>query len=411
MENSTQWSPVTLAGEFLEHDFVNWFAYADGVYDTYAPFAQPNGQIGNNGSFGWQIGGGVNATHAFRHGQFSLSYRGDYRDYQSSFYSTGTDQNLGVSYSTRFARRWSFSTNLGAGISFYGGTVFSNPSDSTTVVSNNPFAGETKVLSTGASLSYQQSRRLSYSVSGGFFAQRYNYANAIGSQGLSASGSVSYRTTARTSIGGSYSHNYFTFQRGVGQASGDTVQASVSHQFPDHWSASVSGGVTRSSISGVSIYPVNNVLVNGQLVNGYFVGPYKESTSFPSFSGSVSRGYRHSNISFSVGQGLSPGNGYYLASKSLFMGGVYSRSIMGRQNIAFAGGYSRFSSVSNFVSGTFSTSSLTASYSINLIRYFGLNASYNYVHYGALTAFNGVNDNRLAFGVNFSSRSIPLTLF
>ena len=78
-ENSTQWSPVSLAGEFLEHDYVNWFGYADGVYDTYAPISR-NGKTTNNGSFGWEIGGGVSVNHAFRDGNLSLSYRGEYRD-------------------------------------------------------------------------------------------------------------------------------------------------------------------------------------------------------------------------------------------------------------------------------------------------------------------------------------------
>ncbi len=409
--NSVQWSPATLAGEFLEHDFVNWFAFADGVYDTYAPFSRPNGQVGNDGSFGWDIGGGVNLRHGFRDGRLSISYRGSYRDYQNATYSTGTDQNLSIGYSKRLARQWSLSTNLGAGISFYGGTFFASPSNTGDVITSNPFAGETRYLSAGASLTYQQSRRLSYVVSGGYFLQRYNYAGAVGNTGFSGSGSVLYRTTARTTIGGTYSHSYFTFQRNVGTANGNTAQLSVSHQFPNHWNASVAGGVTFSSVSGISVYPVNNVLVNGVLLNGYLVGPYKESTSFPSFSGSVSRAFRKSNFSVSAGQGLSPGNGYYLASKSLYLGGVYSRSLYQRQNIGFAGGYSHLSSVANSVSSTFSSGSFTTFYSVNLVRYFGVNAAYNFVHYGALTGFGGVNDNRLSFGVNFSSKSIPLTLF
>ncbi len=409
--DSLQWSPATLAGEFLEHDFVNFYAFANGVYDTYAPFSRPNGQIGNNGSFGVEFGGGVNATHALRNGQFSLGYRGSYRNYQNSTYTTGTDQNISLGYSRRLARQWTLSTSLGGGISFYGGTFFANPSNSSNIVSNNPFAGETKFLSTGASLTYQQSRRLSYVVSGSYFLQRYNYANAIGNTGVSGSGSVNYRTTARTTVGGSYSHSYFAFQRNAGNNNADTFQLSVSHQFPDHWFASVSGGITRSSSSGFAVFPINNVLVNGQLVNAYQVGRYNSTTSFPSFSGSVSRGYRQSNLSFSAGQGIASGNGYYLASKSLYANGFYSRSIHRRENVAFGGGVYRLSSVSNSIASTFSSSSLIASYSVNLVRYFGVNASYNYIHYGSLNGFGGVNDNRLTFGVNFSSKSIPLTLF
>ncbi len=80
-------SPVSLASEFFEHDFFNFYAFADGAYDTYAPLQ--NGHS-NNGAFGWDAGGGVNGVHTFRDASLSLSYRGDYRDYKSSFFGSGT---------------------------------------------------------------------------------------------------------------------------------------------------------------------------------------------------------------------------------------------------------------------------------------------------------------------------------
>ncbi len=296
-ENSTQWSPVTLAGEFLEHDFVNWFAYTDGVYDSYAPISSSNGRITNNGSFGWEIGAGVSASHAIQNGNFSISYRGDYRDYQNGFYGTGTDQNLGISFVKRLSRRWTLSASLGGGIAFYGGTVLSNTPDATNILTNNPFATETKYLATGVTMSYQQSRRLSYVVGGNYFLQRYNYAGAIGSAGVSASGSVFYRTSIRTTVGGTYSHSYFNFQRGVGTENGDTIQASISHVFPNHWNASVAGGVTRSNMSGTSIFAASLLFPGLNLGPGLYVAErFNETTSFPSFSGTVSRNFRHSNF-------------------------------------------------------------------------------------------------------------------
>lgn len=409
-ENSTQWSPVTLAGEFLEHDFVNWFGYVNGVYDSYAPISRNTGTT-NNGSFGWEVGGGVSATHAFRDGDFSLSYRGDYRDYQNSFYSTGTDQNLGLSYIKRLTRRWTLSTSLGGGISFYGGTFFSAASNATTIVPNNPFSSETRYLSAGANISYQQSRRLSYVVGGSYFLQRYNFQGAISSQGGSGSGSVLYRTSVRTTVGATYSHGYFSYQGSSGTANSDTIQATVSHVFPNHWTGSLAGGVTHSTISGIAQMPV--FVINGGTLGpgGYVPGQYHQSTSFPSFSGTVGRAYRHSNVYASAGQGISAGNGYYLASKTLYVNGVYSVAIQRRQNVSFAGGYNRLSSVANTVAVDYSSSSLSASYGVNVIRYVGLNARYDYIHYGSLNPNPSINDNRLSFGVTFSSKSIPLTLF
>ncbi len=62
------------------------------------------------------------AYHRFRDGEISISYRGDYRDYQSSLFGNGTDQNLGLSYVKRLNRRWTFYLYTSAGIYLYGNT-------------------------------------------------------------------------------------------------------------------------------------------------------------------------------------------------------------------------------------------------------------------------------------------------
>ena len=400
-------SPVSLASEFFEHDFFNFYAFGDGAYDTYAPLQ--NGHS-NNGAFGWDVGGGVNGVHTFRDASLSLSYRGDYRDYKSSFFGSGTDQNLSLAYGKRLGRRWTFGVSTSAGIIFYGGTFFSVEPTLTGIVPTNPFTSETKFLSSGLSLSYQQTRRLSYSFSGSFFLQRYNYAGAVGTTGGSGSGSVFYRITSRTTVGGTYSHSYFVYQANAGQAQIDSIEATLSHQFHSHWSVSLSGGVTRSGVSGTAFVPVVLMLPGGQTVGGYQVGKYNTVSDFPSFSGTVSHGYHRSQFSVSAGQGIVAGNGYFLASKSQYLNGVYSYSYR-RSNISAGGGYFRLSSVANSVSNTYSSSSLSFNYGVSLMRYLGANFRYDYVHYGTLNPYTGITDNRLSFGFSFSSKSIPLTLY
>ncbi len=46
-----------------------------------------------------------------------------------------------------------------------------------------------------------------------------------------------------------------------------------------------------------------------------------------------------------------------------------------------------------------------------LMRYFGVNFGYSYIRYGTLAPISAVSDNRLSFGVTFSSKSIPVTPF
>ena len=198
----------------------------------------------------------------------------------------------------------------------------------------------------------------------------------------------------------------------MGVENGNTVQASVSHVFPNHWNASVAGGVTSSSISGTSVFAASLLFPNANFGPGVYIAErFNENTSFPSFSGTVGRNFRHSNFYATAGQGLSAGNGYYLASKALYLNGLYSIAINKRQNVSFSGAYTRLSSVSNTVADQYSSDTLSIAYGANLIRFFGVHARYDFIHYGSLSPNPSINDNRLSFGVNFSSKSIPLTLF
>jgi hypothetical protein len=402
-------TPVSLASEFFEHDFFNFYAFGSGIFDTYAPIINQQGQSVNNGGFGWEVGGGVNGYHQFHDATLSLSYSGGYREYQTSAFSSGADQNLSLAYSKRLSRRWSFSTGVGAGMFLYGGTFFSLQPNQPNVIASNPFSPETKFLSSGIGLTYQQTRRLSYSLGGSFFLQRYNYPGTIGTTGGSGSASAGYRVTSRTSVGASYSHAYYTYQRNSGQAEVDSFAGSISHVFHSHWFASFSAGLTRSNISGTVFVPVT-LLVGTQAVGGYVPGQYSQIAHFPSFSGSVSHSYRRTTIGGSAGQGIVSGNGYFLASKSQFLSGVASYSFR-KSNVSIGGSYSRLSSVANSVSSQYSSGSIGANYGMMLMHYVGSFLRYEYVYYGNLNPYPGVSDNRFSFGLSFSSKSIPMTLY
>ena len=302
---------VTLASQFLEHDFFNFFLSANGVYDS-----QPltvNGRTVNQGGWGFDGGGGVEAQKRFRDGFISLSYRGDYRDYQSRFFPSGTSQSLTLAVQKALNRRWSVTFTANGGIFLYGGTYFGAAPTEVNNVQTNPFSTESRFLATGVSLSYRQTRRLSYVLNGEFYLNRYNLAGAIGSTGVTGSGSVLYRTTARTTMGGTYSHSYFNYQGAVGNATADTLVATISHEFTGRWVASASAGATRTDSTGTVRLPVF-FETGGMLVPGFVIGHYHTTRTFPSFQGTLSRPLRRSALSITGGQGISSGNGVFLAS-------------------------------------------------------------------------------------------------
>ena len=412
---------VSLASSFFEHDYFNFYAYGNGVYDSYAPIVK-NGQTVNNGGTGFAVGGGADAYHSFRDGSISLIYRGDYRDYQSSFFTSGSDQNLAFGFNKRLSRRWSLTASASAGIFFYGGTLYPTQQGGspyvitgTNSVIPNPFSNETRWVGMGVSVAYRQTRRLSYIFSGGFNLQRYSNPAAINSTGGSGGVAVQYQLTPRTSLTGSYSHGYYVYSQNVGNSSFDWLGGTVSHLFPSHWHASVSAGVTRTDSSGVIAVPVTLLVQQGstqQPIPGYVFGPFNRIAHVPTVSGSVSHYYQHSTMSFSAGQGVTgTGNGYYLASRNEYANGVFSYNIERRSNFGVGGGVYRLNSVANTVSSSYTTASLAASYGTMLVRRLGTFARYEFVHYGAVGTTPGVSDNRISFGFNYSSKSIPMTLY
>jgi hypothetical protein len=412
---------VSLASTFFEHDYFNFYAYGNGVYDSYAPVVQNGQTVNNGGAAGFAVGGGVNAYHSFRDGGISLDYRGDYRDYQSTFFSSGTDQDLALAISKRLSRRWSFTTSASAGIFLYGGTYFptqaagiSNPITNPNAVIPNPFSNETKFISSGVSMSYRQTRRLSYIFSGNFYLQRYTYPGAIGTTGGTGSARAEYRLTPLTDISGSYAHSYFVYTQNVGNASVDSFGATLSHMFPSHWRVSVSGGVSRTDTSGVVAVPVT-LLIPGstqQAVGGYVLGHFSRVAYIPTFSGTASHYYRHAVLSVSAGEGVTgSGNGYYLASRNFYVNGFLSYNIERRSSFGVGGAYYRLSSVANTVANSYSSASLTASYGTMLVRHLGTFVRYELIHYGYLAPSPAVTDNRISFGFNYSSKSVPMTLY
>jgi hypothetical protein len=409
--NSSGYNPVTLASEFFDRgNFVNYYAFANAVYDTYAPTLNSSGQYVNNGGFGYGVGGGVGAYHAWSKSTLSLAYSANFSQYTSSFFTSGTNQNLNLSFNRQLSRRWSLGVGVLAGNVLYGTGYLGAQADTAGNVQLNPFSPNTRYLTGYASLSYQQSRRLSYFVSGGFYLQRFSYSGAVGTTGGSGSGGVNYRITSRTSIFGSYSHSYYAYQMDAGNTYVDGVSFGISHTFKNRWGASAYGGITHSNVNGLLNIPVGIITPTG-VTSGFLRVPYVTTAVLPAFGGSISRYMRKSQFSFGGGQSVISGNGYYLASQSRYLSGNYSRSFQQRTNASFGGYWSRLSSVSGTMAYSYNTSGFGASYSYVILSHVSAYARYDFVRYGTISSYAGVSDNRFSFGFSFSSKSIPLTLY
>lgn len=399
---------TSLAGEFFEHDFINVFGFANGLFNSTAESYSPNSARSN--SFGLNLGGGITAFHQFRDSVFSISYTGSWSDFNQSGYANGENQNLALIFSKRLSARWTVSVSGIAGIYLYGGSFGTIlPSGNGTVVTN-PFSPETKFANVNAFLSYRQTRRLSYQFGGGTFLNRYTYPGSIGSTGVTGTASAIYEMTARTSLSGSFTDGYFAYQRGAGHSEIEGIYITLHHRFGGHWIASVSGGATRSHATGIITIPLL-IITNGQPVTGYAIGKYDRVSWTPTFQGSVSRNFRRTDVSVSGGQGVMPGNGIYLTSRDVFLNAVASHSFLRKSNTSIGIGYNRLTTVSNNVTSNYQNTWIGASFGYVLTRYISANVHYNYFRYGSFGGVGALTDNQIAFGITVSSKSIPLTLY
>ena len=385
-------------------DFLNFYAFADGTYDSSGYYASG----GNAGAgIGLVVGGGASGYREWPTGVLELSYRGDYRTYPS-----GTDQSLTFLARKDFSRRYSLTVTETAGILNNGGTVYSsspevaNPS---ILVQSNPFNSETRFTVTDLALSYQRSVRLSFQVSGSYFINRYSGSTSYGSNSVSGAASVNYRVTRRTTVSGSYSHNHYIFQHNAGGSDVDSVFLTATHELASRWTVSGSGGFSRTASSGVEQVPLN-VQIGQQIVTVVATGKYAQTSYLPYYQGIVTHSLKHDSVSLSGGQAVSPGNGLLLAARTLGINGFWVHNLR-RSNLTFAGYYSRLTSVTSAASQAATTRGVGVSYSYNLIHHVGLTGRYDYLNYSSFASYGGRADNRLTFGVYFTSKDIPLGLF
>lgn len=391
-------------------DFFNYYATAGFDYDSNGQYLLGGLQSGS--AEGVSVGGGVSGVHNWASASFSLSYRGTYSDYFGNF-GHANNQSLFASYQKRF-KRWSLVLGESGGILFEQGAVYGgegadlvNPN---TIVQANPYSTEVKFENTSVGASYQQTYRLSYSFSGGYMIDRYNYQYAVGFNDVSGSAAVNYRVTRATTVSGTYAHSVYQYEGGLGSNQVDNIFLTVAHNFQNHVSVSASAGGTRASGSGAAIYPITAIL-NGVPETVYARVHYQTTNYLPFFAVTASKQYHHTDIFFSGSESVTPGNGEYLTTRSLGFNGIANQQFR-RSDISVGGYYSRLSGVVNAGgSGLSQMRGLDASYSYNIFRHVGLTARYDLLDYGNYGGLHSKPDNHLTLGVYFESKDIPLGLY
>jgi hypothetical protein len=294
--------------------------YDSGILGTYVK----NAPAQSNSSGGLDLNWGASMLRYRRRSILSFSYGGHYYDYISHSTYSGQDHSLAAGYTLQLSPRLTFGVRETAGLysntySVLNSTAISDVSmaSATIVVAPNTeaFADRTYYSTTSGSTSYQLTERLSVSLNGAYFLVNRNSQFLANTRGYAAGADIAYRVTRRQTIGLYYGHTEFSYIKILGDSSADSVGVNYGISLDKSTDLSFRAGGTRydsQSLGTVVPNPLVQAVLGIQtgVEKFYFVG-YS-----PDVTVTLNRRLRSSSVGASFSEGITPGNGLILTSKS-----------------------------------------------------------------------------------------------
>ena len=280
------------------------------------------GNIANQSSTGVEIAGGISGSHHWRHTSIGLSYRGDYNMYfRNGRYDT-TDHSFLLGVTHQFSRHIFLSWSNSVGIinrdygllSTLSQTVQFDPSQ-TYVPTTDFFNNRTIFVSSAANVVIQKSVRLSFSLGGGLFTDIHNSPALYNVLGNTAYGDVQYRLSRRATIGGFYSYGHFRYSQLVSDSDIHSGAATFGYRLSRWWEFSGYGGFARLESKFIQDVPVDPAVAA-------IIGISESSEVYysvryvPTFAARMSRTFHTGVLSGTVSEGVTPGNGLFLTSRT-----------------------------------------------------------------------------------------------
>ena len=387
------------------------------IYDSGLTSINPGvaGSISTRGAAGIEITGGLYGTKQWKRNQLQLSYSGDYRHYNNLQAFNGTDQSLGLTYTTVLTKRVSFDGTVSAGTTnrAFGGISSFNSIDGLNqpgIPSNSLFDVRTNYGSGNGAITYSLSSRTSLSFSGGGYVLKRQNSALVSVSGLQARGDLSRRINKTTSIGIDYNFATFQFSRSFGDTYVHGVGFFVARQFGRRWELNARIGALKVETLGtrqVQIDPAIAAIIgvsSGQEV-------FYSNTILGSGTVSLTRTSRQGNLSFQFSRSVNPGNGVILTSQNDTAGAGFNRRLSRKLNFDVSYNYNRMRGI-GLIAGDFRTQSAGVGLGWQASRYTQVTARYDRrnTETSSFAKYN-LNGNRFAVGVIFTPADIPVSLW
>jgi hypothetical protein len=381
--------------------------------------------LARTGSYGGSLTLGLSGAHSWKHTRIGLAYSGSVSAYVSAPV-TGISQGLSLGLSHQFSRHLTFHLSESAGwfTQFPPATVTLNSSvpfdpSQSNIPTTDFYDNRTIYSSTSASMIYQATSRLSFSVGGGYFTDLRRSSALYSAKGESASGDVQYRLSRRVTVGGSYGFSHYGFSGNLGGSYIHTVGLSMSSRFSQRTEFSFFGGASFVSSSFEQTVPISPailaILCPPNLVAVCPLTPslvISNNTLWaPNFGARISRSFQRGAVYANVGESITPGNGLFLTSRAQTASAGYGYSGLKKWSMSINIGYTRALSLGNIqggygqVSGGFGVSRQIFSH-VSFVSSFSATqyqsatfADYNHLIYSA------------SVGLGFSSKNIPVRFF
>ena len=393
------------------------YAQIIGVYDSglIAPVTNSEKPAVPVASAGQELDFGLIASHRWRRGEFSVNYRGSYRQYTNAPAFSGLDQFLQLDYREVLARHLALNINTTLGTTTLANGAFSYfPAasiESVGIPTDELFNSRTNYLQSRVELTWLLSPRLSLSFGGDGFVVRRESPLLAGLNGYNARTSVAYRLTARQTISASYDHMYFDFEQAFGNSRLESAALGYSIVLTRQWElASLFGGV-RVNTLGLTRVPLDPAVV-ALLGQSFAVVTFSEAHYLPVMEARLTRRFKQASLLFDYSNSITPGNGFYLTSRQTAAGITYSYVATRALEARVGAGYNQFSALGETlgqVTGKYSNLQSGFQLLYSLTGDISLNVRYDYRHYTTGDVFLRLDSSRVSAGIefNFGEMSSP----
>jgi hypothetical protein len=303
-------------------------AIVGGQVDTLQPFLNVNrvygtglggglsGSAPNALQSGVELGFGLKGTHRWKRITLQIEYDGSYRDYTMQTDGNGLNQLVIATAALQLQRHLVLSIRQTGGILAQDmGGLLLQPAfleTSSTLPANEPFSTGSKLINSIVTLTYQKTRRLSFSgsIEGSLVRQDSVLLSGTNSGILSAD--VGYRLSGRDTIGLDYSFSHFGY---TSFGSSDVHSAGMDYS----WRATKTVdllfqvGMAHSSTMGIVAVPIDPEIA---AILGTSTGmqvSYRAMNT-PIMNARITKRWRRTSADLGYRRGISPGNGLVLAS-------------------------------------------------------------------------------------------------